>query len=82
MNEIMQGNEPLQKLIWLETCIGYLKKWQAYEHEPAESEICRNLHKVAGQLVDQEQQLFSLAPYFNGIVCPMTKNEKNTLAMK
>ena len=77
MNEIMQGNEPLQKLLWLETCISYLKRsGRLIITEPAESEICRNLHKVAGQLVDQEQQLFSLAPYFNGIVCPEKERKK------
>ncbi len=77
-NEITQDQEIEESTGWLEQSVQLLKRsGRMVITEPAESEICRNLHTTTYNVVTGNKDLSLMAPYFNGLPCPMTlKNSK------
>ena len=72
-NEIREEQEVLESVKWLKQVTKALKRSGCLIiTEPAESQICRNLHEIMDHLVKDGKNLFHLAPYLNGLPCPMT----------
>ena len=73
LNEILQDQDIQESTTWLKQSVQWLKRsGRMVLTEPAESEICRNLQKVASHVVEENKELSLWAPYFNGLRCPMT----------
>ena len=75
-NEIREGHEVSESVQWLKQVTRVLKRSGCLIiTEPAESQICRNLHEIMDYLVKDEKNLFHFAPYLNGLSCPMIAND-------
>ena len=73
-NEIMQDLELEERVKGLKEITNCLKRSGfLLLTEPAESEICRSLHQTVARLKELEEGLFILAPYWNGMPCPMAR---------
>ena len=75
-NEIREEQELLESVQWLKQAAKVLKRSGCLIiTEPAESQICRNLHGIMDRLVKDGKNLFHFAPYLNGLPCPMIRND-------
>ena len=71
LNELIEEMEIQTRMNWIDKISQFSKHRGAIVlTEPAESEICKSLHDLSAQ-VSENKQLKLLAPYFNGMPCPM-----------
>lgn len=71
MNEILQNSDLNERVDWMKQILGMLStSGSILIVEPAEKEVCNNLHETTAFLSSKEKDVFIHAPYFNGAPCP------------
>ena len=71
LNEILQNSELNERVDWLKQIVGMLStSGSVLIVEPAEREVCNNLHETSAFLSSKEKDVSIHAPYFNGAPCP------------
>ena len=66
MNEILQNSELNERVDWMKQILGMLStSGSVLIVEPAEKEVCNNLHETTAFLSSKEKDVFIHAPYFH-----------------
>lgn len=76
LNEWLEGTEENLRAEVLSSLGNLLKEnGHLVLTEPADGEVCRALHGACRQAVAENKRMHILAPYFNGMPCPLLQKE-------
>ncbi len=72
MNEILADYEMNERIDWLKKLTSFLSpSGFSIIVEPAQKEVCDDLHTLTASLASSQKDLYLHAPYFNNNACPL-----------
>ena len=78
MNEILQNSDLSEKAQWLKQILGMLStSGLIVVVDPAQKEICDQLHETSAYLSSKERDVYIHSPYLNGATCPFFSERTN-----
>ena len=78
MNEILQNSELSERVEWMKQILGMLSTTGLILIvDPAEKDVCNQLHESSAYLSTQEKDVFIHSPYLNGATCPFYSAKTN-----
>ncbi len=78
LNEILESQDLTESVNWLTQITNLLSpNGFLIITEPAEKEVCKNLHRISAQISNHSKNYFLHAPYFNGLECPLIEGNSH-----